>query len=523
MFENDFSMLDRYGENFTETPFITNPAIGRDKQIGELILILLTPEKSAILIGKPGIGKTAIVEGLAYRIQKDDVPDALKGYTIINVKTASLLGTLPSGESKVQKLIDELKEREKVILFVDEVHMLIGATDSSSLDFANIFKEGLGRGSIKVIGATTSDEYERYILRDKAFTRRFQKVEVPEPTQEETVKILMGTLPKIEKGTGVKMKYTPFIQSEIMKFIVEITDDYKRVYAIGSRYPDIALTLLKQAFSHTVFDNRKEVDIFDVKDAIIQTKNVYPDVIKKELPRFDKVFKDIIKEEQGEETGLEWKMPKTEEYRPPMAVEAGEETLPFVGIEDKEQETNIPNRIVEEEVKLRKTPMPNFRKEADTVLLSGQMNAITSEGIMHAKHDDKPNFPKLEENKKLPKLEKGLDILNFERNLPKVSILEEGPPPLNQKQELVTTKKALDSGIKIAGLSDMEKKVIVDVTDGEEKKIVGVNDNEEKVIVGVTEEKDREIAGVSDKPAKSPDLILKEKSEDKFFDDFYDK
>ena len=217
MFEEPkFSMLERYGENFTEKEYITNPAIGRDKQIKELLLILLTPEKSAILTGKPGIGKTAIVEGLAFAIQEGRVPDALKGYTVINIKTASLLGTMPNGESKVQVMIDELKEKEKIILFIDEIHMLIGSTDESSLDFANIFKEGLGRGSIKVVGATTTEEYERYILRDKAFARRFQKVEVPEPTREETINIMLGTLPKIEKTTGAKMKYTDWIKEQIL-------------------------------------------------------------------------------------------------------------------------------------------------------------------------------------------------------------------------------------------------------------------------------------------------------------------
>lgn len=306
-FEANFSVLDRYGVDVTADTFITNPAIGRDNQIKELMLILLTPEKSAILIGKPGIGKTAIVEGLAYRMQRGEVPDALKGYTIINIKTASLLGTMPSGESKVQKMIDELKTREKIILFVDEIHMLIGATDSSSLDFANIFKEGLGRGSIKVIGATTTEEYERYILRDKAFTRRFQKVEVPEPTREETIQIMMGTYPKFEKQTGRKLKYTSFIQERIMAFLVDITSEYKRVYALGSRYPDVCLTLLKQAFSYTVFDNREYVDIFDVRKAIENSKNIYPDVIKKELPRFDSEFNDLILEEKGEKPVEEWR------------------------------------------------------------------------------------------------------------------------------------------------------------------------------------------------------------------------
>ncbi len=323
-FESNFSVLDRYGTDITKEEYITNPAIGRDEQIKELILILLTPEKSAILIGKPGIGKTAIVEGLAYRLQHDDVPEALKGYSIVNIKTASLLGTMPSGESKVQKMIDELKTKEKMILFIDEVHMLIGATDSSALDFANIFKEGLGRGSIKVIGATTTEEYERYILRDKAFTRRFQKVDVPEPTREETIKIMMGTLPKFEKQTGRKMKYTDFIKERIMSFLVDITSEYKRVFALGSRYPDVCLTLLKQAFSYTVFDDRPYMDIFDVRKAIENSKNIYPDVIKKELPNFDKMFNDIILEEKGEKPVEEWRRevgPTRKQYVPPTIIE----------------------------------------------------------------------------------------------------------------------------------------------------------------------------------------------------------
>ncbi len=297
--EAKFSILERYGENYTAKEYITNPAIGRDEEIKELLLILLTPEKSAILVGKPGIGKTAIVEGLAYAIQRKEVPEALQGYTIINIKTASLLGTMPSGESKVQMMIDELKEKEKIILFIDEIHMLIGATDESSLDFANIFKEGLGRGSIKVVGATTTEEYERYILRDKAFARRFQKVDVAEPTRDETVKIMVGTLPKIEKTTGVRLKYSKYQQEMLMGFLVDITSEYKRVFEIGSRYPDIALTLLKSAFSFAVFDNRTEVNIYDFEKAIENTHVVYPDVIKKELPLFKEKFKDMYDEEKG--------------------------------------------------------------------------------------------------------------------------------------------------------------------------------------------------------------------------------
>ena len=296
---NETGMLERYGENFTKREYVTNPAIGRDDEIKQLILILLTPEKSGILVGKPGIGKTAIVEGLGYRIQRGEVPDALKGYSIWKLNTASLIGVMPgTNEPKITALLSEIKDFEKIILFIDEIHTLIGTgVDGGSMDFAQVFKPGLDRGNIKMIGATTTEEYDQYILRDKAFVRRFQKVEVLEPSREHTIKILMGSLPKFEHKTGAKLKYTPFIQEKIMAFIVDLTSEFKRVYEFSVRYPDVSLTILQQAFSYAVFDNRKEVDIRDVKRAIENTKLVYPDVIKKELNNFFKTFSDIYRME----------------------------------------------------------------------------------------------------------------------------------------------------------------------------------------------------------------------------------
>ncbi len=200
-----------------------------------------------------------------------------------------------TGESKVQTLIDELKDKTKLILFIDEIHTLMG-NKGEAMDFANMFKPALDRGDIKVVGATTTEEYERYILRDKAFVRRFQKVEVLEPTREENIEILIGTLPKLEKRTGAKLKYTPFIQKRIMEFITDITSEYKRIYEIGSRYPDVSLTIMQEAFSNALFDNRFEVNINDVRKAIRESKNIYPDVIKKSMPIFEETFKDQIAE-----------------------------------------------------------------------------------------------------------------------------------------------------------------------------------------------------------------------------------
>ena len=290
------SILEKIGENLTEVKYLVNPAIARDKELKELVMVLLTPEKSAVLVGKPGIGKTAIVEGLAYRIQLNDVPNALMGYQLYRINTPSLLGDYDS-ENRVVSLVNELKTKEKIIIFIDEIHTLIGNNAEGALDLANMFKEGLSRGTIKLIGATTDYEYERYILRDKAFVRRFEKIEIEEPTQEMCVQILMRTVPKIEVQTGVKLSYSDFTKEKIMTFIVDMTSEYKRVYEISSRYPDIALTILRQAFSQALYENRTTVGMKNIYDAISSTKAVYPDVIKKELVKFKEIFaKELLEE-----------------------------------------------------------------------------------------------------------------------------------------------------------------------------------------------------------------------------------
>ena len=126
MMMNDGSILARYADEMTANKYITDPAIARDEEIKNLVLVLLTPEKSALLVGKPGIGKTAIVEGLAFRIQYGVVPNVLKGYKIFRVNTTALLGNDNDGDNRVLKLVQELNVMDKVILFIDEIHTLIG-------------------------------------------------------------------------------------------------------------------------------------------------------------------------------------------------------------------------------------------------------------------------------------------------------------------------------------------------------------------------------------------------------------
>ena len=295
------SILDRYAQELTSREYITDPSIGRTEEIKQVIMTLLTPEKSALLVGKAGVGKTSIVEGVAYRIQKNMVPIALQGYKIYKLNVTSLLGKTESNgqiESRVDLLVKELAARPKTILFLDETHVLVNKDGGEGgIDFANMFKAGLDRGEIKMIGATTDEEYEQYILKDRAFLRRFQKIDVVEADQETCVKILMGTYPKIEAKTGVKFEYTDFVIERIMKFIVDMTDEYKRVYEISSRYPDICLTIVSNAFTYALFDNENVCRIKHIYKAVCNARNVYEDAKKKSIEKFKVDFADLIREE----------------------------------------------------------------------------------------------------------------------------------------------------------------------------------------------------------------------------------
>jgi len=295
-----YSVLDTFGEDLTKKIYITNPAIAREQEIKRSMVVLLTPEKSALLVGKPGIGKTAIVEGIAYLIQKGLAPTALKDYKIIKINSTALMGTMIVDNREVlvaTMLVEELKKTEKTIVFIDEIHMLIGNKTEGPMDLANILKAGLDRGDIKVIGATTSIEYETYILRDRAFLRRFEKIDVLEPDQATTVRILMGSIPKLEKQTGVKVKYNEYVTELLVKAIVSATSEFKRVYGLAAMYPDVAFSVLSQAFSTALYENKQLVDVEDFYTAIKVSRKIYPDSIIKELNSFRETFKDLCEKE----------------------------------------------------------------------------------------------------------------------------------------------------------------------------------------------------------------------------------
>lgn len=298
---NQFPIITNYCENLTTKMYVTNPAIAREDEIKKTMLVLLTPDKSALLIGKAGIGKTAIVEGIAYKIQKGDVPNALKGVNILKINSSSMLGTMMVNgkqESVTNLIVNELKRAPKTVLFIDEVHTLIGGAHDGPMDLANILKPALDRGDIKAIGATTTIEYETYIVKDRAFLRRFDRIDVLEPDRNATIQILLGTIPKIEYKTGIKMLNNHFLTTMLVESIVDATSEYKRVYGLSAMYPDVSLSVLSGAFSNALFDNKTEVGILDVYMAIRNSKRIYPDSRVKECLAFKEKFLRIC-EEQG--------------------------------------------------------------------------------------------------------------------------------------------------------------------------------------------------------------------------------
>jgi len=297
---NGFSVLKNYGEDLTAKQYITDPAIARDEELKKLMMVLLTPEKSGLLVGKAGVGKTSIVEGLSFRILHNAVPLALQGYRVIKINSSSLLGKIIYNgreEMIITLLVEELKNVTKTILFIDEIHTLIGSNDGSSMDLANILKPAIDRGTIKLIGATTDIEYNTYVIRDRAFLRRFERIDVLEPSEATTVEILFRSLPKIQASTGIKFKYNDYVTKMLLESIVSATSEYKRVYGLGAMYPDISFSVLTAAFSQALFQNRQFVTVLDVYNAIKGSKRIYPDSIIRELNLFKEKFKDVVAQE----------------------------------------------------------------------------------------------------------------------------------------------------------------------------------------------------------------------------------
>ncbi|NBQ63810.1 MAG: AAA family ATPase, partial [Proteobacteria bacterium] len=238
--------IDQMGQDLTALARAgkIDPIIGRDKEIERVIQILSRRNKNnPALIGEPGVGKTAIAEGLARRIVAGDVPDTLMNKRLVTLDIGSLVaGTKYRGEfeERLKKVVEEIKQSGDCMLFIDELHTLVGAgAAEGAVDAANILKPSLSRGELQVIGATTLDEYRKYIERDKALERRFQPVQVRETTVEETIEILKGIRANYEQHHRVT------ITDDALKCASEMAGRY-----ISDRFlPDKAIDLIDEASS----------------------------------------------------------------------------------------------------------------------------------------------------------------------------------------------------------------------------------------------------------------------------------
>ena len=243
---NQTPTLNQYGTDLTKkaTEGKLDPVIGRKDEIQRVIQILSRRTKNnPCLIGEPGVGKTAVAEGLAERIIAEDVPEMLKNKRVVSLDIASMVaGAKYRGdfEERIKKCLEEVKKAGDVILFIDEVHTIVGAGSAEgAVDAANILKPLLARGEVQVIGATTLNEYRKYIEKDSALERRFSPVTVGEPTNEETIEILKGIRDRYEAHHNVK------ITDEAIKAAVELSTRY-----INDRFlPDKAIDLVDEAAS----------------------------------------------------------------------------------------------------------------------------------------------------------------------------------------------------------------------------------------------------------------------------------
>ena len=289
--ESGFDTLNRFSINLTmrASSGLLDPVIGRDEEIRRVIQVLSRRTKNnPVLIGEPGVGKTAIAEGLAIRIINQDVPEKLKNKEIFSLDIASLLaGAKYRGdfEERLKALLNEINnKRDQIILFIDELHSLVGAGGSDgSLDASNIFKPALARGELHCVGATTFEEYRKYIEKDKALARRFQTVFVNEPNIETTVAMMRGLKEKYELYHGVSIADKALLAS------VHLSSRY-----INDRYlPDKAIDLIDEAASKKRMEIDSKPEALDEIDRRIILLKIEIEVLSKEKDKssIDKVIK----------------------------------------------------------------------------------------------------------------------------------------------------------------------------------------------------------------------------------------
>ena len=296
--ENTYEALDKYGKDLVELARKgkIDPIIGRDNEIRRAIQILSRRNKNnPILIGEPGVGKTAIAEGIAQRILNGDVPENLKDKTIFSLDMGALIsGAKYRGEfeERLKAVLDELENSDgRIILFIDEVHNIVGAGKTEgSMDAGNLLKPMLARGEIKVIGATTIDEYRKYIEKDAALERRFQPILVNEPSVEDTISILRGLKEKFEIFHGIRITDNALVTAATM------SDRY-----INDRFlPDKAIDLIDEAAAKVKTEiNSMPTELDEVTRRVMQLE-IEKVALEKEKDQASKDRLEILEKELAE-------------------------------------------------------------------------------------------------------------------------------------------------------------------------------------------------------------------------------
>ncbi len=271
-------LLDQFGRNLTKLAAEgkLDPVVGRETEIERIMQILSRRTKNnPVLVGEPGVGKTAVVEGLAQRITNADVPELLKGKQIYTLDLAALVaGSKYRGEfeERLKKVMKEITQRGDIILFIDELHNLVGAgAAEGAIDAASILKPALARGELQTVGATTLEEYRKYLERDSALERRFQKITVDQPTTEETVQILKGLRDRYESHHKVQ------ITDEALDAAADLADRY-----ISDRFlPDKAIDLIDEAASRMRIKSMTSPPVYrELEDQIEQTRRAKEEAIE---------------------------------------------------------------------------------------------------------------------------------------------------------------------------------------------------------------------------------------------------
>ncbi len=312
--EGKYEALEKYGRDLTELARKgkLDPVIGRDEEVRRVIQVLSRRTKNnPVLIGEPGVGKTAIVEGLAQRIIRGDVPEGLKDKRIVTLDMGALIaGAKYRGEfeDRLKAVLKEVSEAEgKIVLFIDELHTVVGAgAAEGSMDASNMLKPMLARGELHTIGATTLDEYRKYIEKDAALERRFQPVTVGEPTVEDTISILRGLRERYEIHHGVKFKDAALVAAAVLS----------QRYIADRFLPDKAIDLMDEAASKLRMEiDSMPVELDEVRRRIMQLE-IEREALRKEKDkasqeRLAKLEKDLADfKEQDTQLRSHWEQEK---------------------------------------------------------------------------------------------------------------------------------------------------------------------------------------------------------------------